>query len=80
MRKVLTAGLALALVAATPALARAQGRQPPSQDELQANKEKKLAEEFLKKADWTTDYDEALAKAKESGKLIFAYFTRSYAY
>ncbi len=48
-------------------------------DPLQEKLEKKLGSAFLKKADWQTDYDKALAKAKEGGKLVFAYFTRSYA-
>jgi hypothetical protein len=42
-------------------------------------RDKKLELAFLKKASWTTDYDAALADAKKNGKLIFAYFTRSYA-
>jgi len=50
-----------------------------AQDDLQAKLDEKLQKEFVKKADWVLDYDEALAKAKETHKLIFAYFTRSYA-
>ncbi len=73
MRLSIAAGLALALVVGTPALAAAQ-------DDLVAKRDKKLAEPFLKKADWITDFDEAKAAAKNDGKLIFAYFTRSYAY
>lgn len=63
-------------VAALAGLAFAQG---PDQAELKTRKEKKLASEFLQKAPWTTDYDKALADAKAGGKLIWAYFTRSYA-
>ena len=44
----------------------------PSQDELLAAE---LASPFLQKAPWLTDYDAALAAAKERHKLIFAYFT-----
>ena len=62
--------LALAL-AATPALAQ-------DQEAMKANLEKKLESEFLKAAPWITDYDKAREEAKKSGKLIFAYFTRSY--
>lgn len=58
------------LLCATPAL---------GQDN-QAKLDKKLAEGWLKDPVWITDYDEALAKAKETGKPIFGYFTRSYAY
>lgn len=57
----------LALVAA----AAAQG--------LEANLEKKLAKPFFENAAWITDFAEAKRKAKELGKPIFAYFTRSYA-
>jgi len=41
--------------------------------------QKKLEKDFFKNAAWVLDYDQALAKAKESKKLIFVYFSRSYA-
>jgi hypothetical protein len=65
--------LALLALALTPA-AFAQ-----DQAELAAKRDKKLESEFLKLADWITDFDEARAVAAETGKPIFAYFTRSYA-
>ncbi len=40
----------------------------------------KLAKPVFKKADWLFDYDQARARAKEEGKLLFTYFTRSYSY
>ena len=49
------------------------------QAELIKKRDAKLAEPFLKNAEWVTDYDQALKTAAESKKLIFAYFTRSYA-
>ena len=49
-----------------------------SQEELKALREEKLACEFLTKANWITNYDKARAEAKQSKKVIFAYFTRSY--
>lgn len=49
------------------------------QETLKANLEKKLASGFLKKAPWILELDQAKSEAKKSGKLIFAYFTRSYA-
>jgi hypothetical protein len=55
-----------------------QGQQK-SQDELVAERDKKLAKEFLKAGGWVTDYDKAREEAKKSGKLMFAYFSRSYA-
>ncbi|MGE3854790.1 MAG: hypothetical protein AB7K09_23870 [Planctomycetota bacterium] len=70
MLSALTATLALALLA--PAVVSAQS--------LEEKRDAKLAEPFLKNAEWITDYDTALAKAKETGKPIFGYFTRSYSY
>lgn len=49
-----------------------------AQDDYQAKYEKKLAKEFISFGGWTTDYDEARARAKKEGKMIFAYFSRSY--
>ena len=66
------AASALAFTALLPA----QGYGTP--EELIAKRDQKLESEFLKKAHWITDYDQALAEAKNQGKLIFAYFTRSY--
>lgn len=55
---------------------RAEEEQQKAWTEL---RDKKLQAEFLKKAPWFTDYEKALAEAKKSGRLIFAYFTRSFA-
>lgn len=70
-----SAAIALAIFAAAGD-AQAQG---PDQEQMKKNLEKKLEAEFLKKATWITDFDEAKAAAKKQGKNIFAYFTRSYA-
>ena len=48
--------------------------------DLEAQRDEKLNSPFLAKVPWFTDYDKARAESKKSGKLIFAYFTRSYAY
>jgi hypothetical protein len=40
-------------------------------------RDKKLAEDWFKANDWTSDYDEARKRSKETGKVIFSYFTRS---
>lgn len=48
------------------------------QAELQAKYDKKIAMEFVSHGKWILDYDVARAKAKEEGKLLFTYFTRSY--
>jgi hypothetical protein len=50
-----------------------------AQETNEAKRDKKLKEPFLSKAAWTTDYDKAREEARKSGKLIFVYFTRSYA-
>jgi len=65
--------IALALLAATALTAAAE-----DQEELKKRRDAKLAGEWLKKNDWITDYEEAQARAAETGKPIFAYFTRSY--
>ncbi|HKS17194.1 MAG TPA: hypothetical protein VJU16_07765 [Planctomycetota bacterium] len=69
-----SAAVALLLLAAA-APARAQD----DQETMKENLAHKLEKPFFKAAPWITDYDEAKAAAKKSGKLIFAYFTRSYA-
>lgn len=54
-------------------------RKPPTQKELTKRYEDKMGEAWIQNASWVTDFDKARSAAKESGKLIFAYFTRSYA-
>lgn len=51
-----------------------------SQKELIRLRDEKLALPVFKKADWTFDYDAARARAKKEGKVIFTYFSRSYAH
>jgi len=63
----------LGLALAAPAAAQVD------QAEMQTNFDAKMAKEFISNAAWVTDYDEARKMAKEEGKLIFVYFTRSYA-
>lgn len=53
--------------------------QGKSQEALIKQREEKLAKEVFKKAPWMFDYDKARETAKKEGKLIFTYFTRSYA-
>jgi hypothetical protein len=74
-RKLLVASAFACMTAALPSLSlRAQ-----DQAELATKRDQKLESEFLKLADWVTDFAEAQAVAAETGKPIFAYFTRSYA-
>jgi len=49
-------------------------------DDLERKLKKKLEARWIKSPKWITDYDRARAEAKRTGKVIFAYFTRSYAY
>ena len=39
-----------------------------------------LAKPFIKYGGWVTDYDAAREQANKQGKVLFAYFTRSYAH
>lgn len=88
MKTILPSALAVATLAvggwgqeSRPA-ARIQQPEPSdrAQDqELIERRDEKLAGEWISLAPWKTDYDAARAEAKRSGKLIFAYFTRSYA-
>lgn len=52
---------------------------PCQQDAAPATPEEqlkqKLAQPFLARHDWITDYDVAKARAVKSGKLVFGYFT-----
>ena len=49
-----------------------------SQEEYKQRRAEKLAKDFLKKADWFLDYDEARAEASKQGKWIFTYFSRTF--
>jgi hypothetical protein len=60
----------VALIGALAAAARAQS--------LEERLEEKLNKPFAKNAPWVLDFDEAKKQATE-GKVIFAYFSRSYA-
>jgi hypothetical protein len=53
--------------------------QNAEQDKLVELRAQKLAKPVFQKAPWVTDYDKAREQAKKENKLIFAYFTRSYA-
>jgi hypothetical protein len=71
-------GIALAglIVAGTAAVGFAQDT---GSSEMQAKYESKVAEAWFTENGFTDDYDVARERAKEAGKPIFAYFTRSYA-
>ena len=73
-----TMGIALAglLVAGTAAVGFAQDT--AAKTELEQKFEKKVAAAWFTDNGFTADYDVARERAKEAGKPIFAYFTRSY--
>ena len=45
---------------------------------LEEKRKRKLAEPFSQKAAWVTNYRQAMAESRKTGKAIFAYFTPSY--
>jgi hypothetical protein len=49
------------------------------EDDMQARFEAKVSEDWVSSGNWVLDFDEAKARAKAENKIIFAYFTRSYA-
>ncbi len=49
--------------------------QTRNQAELKTRLEKKLQGAWIKNADWIMDYEQALKRSRQSGKLVFAYFT-----
>jgi hypothetical protein len=59
-------------------VAGAAAQPPQSQEDLVKLRDEKLAKEWLKKAHWLTDYDEARDVSRGKKKPILAYFTRSY--
>jgi len=76
MKTLLRHSASLALLAALAPLAT-----PAAQDQadLRARYEEKLSHDFVGYGGWITDYDEARAKAKAENKVLFVYFSRSYA-
>ena len=69
-----------AVIAGALGLTPALPAQTKTQDELIAERDKKLAKPLFQEANWFFDYDEARAEAKKQGKILFTYFSRSYSY
>jgi len=67
--------LILAGLSVAPAVTAA----PHGPADLQEKYEAKLALDFVEFGGWITDFDKAKAKAKQEGKVLFTYFSRSYA-
>jgi hypothetical protein len=57
----------------------ALGSPAAAQQSLEEKRDQKLKSPFLSKAAWITDYDKAREESRKTGRVIFAYFTRSYA-
>jgi hypothetical protein len=73
--KIFTFATAALLASLLPA----QNRPQPDQQKLKELRTEKLGKPVFQKAPWVFDYDKAREQAKKDGKVIFAYFTRSYA-
>lgn len=50
-----------------------------SQEELATMRDEKMAKKVFQQANWIFDYDKVREEAKKNDKVIFTYFTRSYA-
>ncbi len=50
-----------------------------AQDTNEQKYQKKINQDWFTKGGWTDDYAGARARSKSQGKVILAYFTRSYA-
>lgn len=67
---------ALSSLLAMPAVAQEDAA---LQAELQEKFDHKMENPFVAHGNWLTDYEQARKIAKQEGKLMFVYFTRSYA-
>jgi len=76
MKRAVLAIAAAGILAAVPAAP--ASAQETEQEALRRKYEDKVSEAWFKDAGWSDDYDAVRAKAKETGKPILAYFTRSY--
>lgn len=70
-------GLLLCLLSA--ALPQERDSSPEEQARFKQNLEEKLSLEFVKSGGWLLDYDEARARAAKEKKVLFVYFTRTFA-
>ncbi len=77
MKNLVRALSGLLLLATISSALVAQEKNP--QESLLEKHASKLKKEFLSRVTWEGSFDSAMTKAKKEGKLILAYFTRSYA-
>ena len=66
-------------VKAVPIQAPQKAQRTYDQEKMKASYEDMLTHDWYKDGGWITDFAVAKTRAKESGKPIFAYFTRTYA-
>jgi len=69
----------LAIVALSGSIAMAQQPGRADQEALKARYAQMLTHEWYAQGGWLTDLDVAKARSAQTGKPIFAYFTRTYA-
>jgi hypothetical protein len=64
-----------------PAVPATAAQAPPADDPavLEKKYQEKLKKAFLAAGPWKLDYDAARDEARQAGKSLFVYFTRSYA-
>jgi hypothetical protein len=70
LKRIALLGLPLAILA--------QGVSAQSPEQLQEKYQKKITSDWFVKGGWSDDYAACLGRAKKEGKVILAYFTRSY--
>jgi hypothetical protein len=70
---------ALVLLGLLATLAPVAAARQDDQATLRANLEEELAKEFVKHGGWLLDYGQARARAAKEEKVLFVYFTRTYA-
>lgn len=71
--------LPIRLAAVVLGLAASAMAQDDRAAQMQAKYDEKMKKPFVSNATWHTDWAKAKEAAAKDGKLIFAYFTRSYA-
>lgn len=79
MRRLVAAAFCGVLAFGAASSATTAMAQDSAKTELEVKFEEKISKPWFTQNGFTADYDVALAKAKETGKPIFAYFTRSFA-
>jgi hypothetical protein len=69
----------MAAVLALSALLAQESADQITPEERVRRRDAKLSAPFMKNAEWLTDYEAARERAARTGRMILAYFTRSWA-